>query len=162
MADSSAWFALAGALGGVTLTGPLGLITASLNHRWDERARTEQQVQAAQEQRRKVSHDYLVAANSYWLTVEQLYVRAIRGEEFDRVEYMKPAISVLQDTYNYLTITCGQAVRERAHAHNLALYSARNAAAAADEGKWDELYPQTLDARKVLREAIRAELGVAD
>jgi hypothetical protein len=79
MADSSAWFALAGALGGVTLTGPLGLITASLNHRWDERARTEQQVQAAQEQRRKVSHDYLVAANSYWLTVEQLYVRAIRG-----------------------------------------------------------------------------------
>jgi hypothetical protein len=162
MADSSAWFALAGALGGVTLTGALGLITAGLNHRWDERARIKQQAQAAQEQRRKVSHDYLVAANSYWLTVEQLYARALRGEEFDRVEYLKRAISALQDTYNYLTITCGEAVRQLAHAHNQALYSARNAAEAADEAKWAELYPRTLKARDTLRTAIRAELGVQD
>ena len=39
MANASAWFALAGVLGGVTITGVLGLVTAALNHRWGEQTR---------------------------------------------------------------------------------------------------------------------------
>lgn len=166
MTDTSAWFALAGALGGVTLTGVLGLVTAGLNHKWGEQTRVtvyrERQTQAIVDQRREVCHNYLVAANTYWLTTEQLYFKALRREEFDRIEHMKPAITALQDTYAYLTISCGTAVRNLAHSYNDALYAAHNAAEEADEAKWDELYPETLRARAILRDAIRAELGVAD
>ena len=39
MTNASAWFALVGVLGGVTVTGVMGLATAALNHRWGEQAR---------------------------------------------------------------------------------------------------------------------------
>jgi hypothetical protein len=166
VADTSAWFALAGALGGVTLTGALGLVTAGLNHKWGEQTRVkvyrEQQIQAIADQRRQVCHNYLVATNTYWLTTEQLYYKALRREEFDQTEHMKPAITALQDTYAYLTISCGTEVRNLAHSYNDALYAAHNAAEEADQTKWDELYPKTLRARAILRDAIRAELGVKD
>jgi hypothetical protein len=48
---TAAWFTLAGALGGVLLTGSITLITAILNHRW--------QMQGA-EQRRLLDHGALV------------------------------------------------------------------------------------------------------
>ena len=57
MADTSAWFALAGALGCVTLTGVLGLVTAGLNHKWGEQTRVEvyrkQQLKEITDQRRQ-------------------------------------------------------------------------------------------------------------
>ena len=98
MPDSSAWFALAGALGGVTLTGVLGLVTAGLNHKWGE------QLQMITDQRREVGYKYLVATNSYFLTAEQLYLKVLRREEFDRIEHMRPAVTALHDTYAYLTL----------------------------------------------------------
>lgn len=166
MSDSSAWFALAGALGGVTLAGVTGLVTARLNYKWTEFTRVEtgrdQQHQANISQRREVSHNYLIAANSYWLTVEQLYSKVLHGEKFDHIEYMRAAITALQDHYAYLTITSGSEVREAAHSYNQALYAVHNAAREADEEEWADLYPKTLHARSVLREAIRAELGVKD
>src|SRR5262245_59861464 len=166
MADTGAWFALAGALGGVTLTGVLGLVTAGLNHKWREQTRIEtyreQQLQAIKDQRREVCHNYLIATNTYWLTVEQLYFKARHGEEIDRIEHMKAAITALQDTYAYLTISCGAEVRNLAHSYNQDLYAAHDAAEEADEEKWAELYPKTLHTRKVLRQAIRTELGIKD
>jgi hypothetical protein len=166
MADTSAWFALAGALGGVTLAGLLGLVTAALNHKWGEQTRVEtyreQRIRAIEDQRREVCHNYLLATNTYWLTTEQLYFKARRGEEFDRIEHMRPAISALQDTYAYLTISCGAEVRQLAHSYNGSLYAAHDAAEEADEAKWAELYPKTLHTRAILRDAIRAELGVKD
>jgi hypothetical protein len=166
MADTSAWFALAGALGGVALTGALGLVTAGLNPKWGEQTRVEdyrqQQLKEIADQRRQVCHDYLVAVNSYWLTCEQLYFKARRGEKFGRIEYMRSAITALQDTYAYLTISCGAEVRKQANSYNNALYLVHDAAEEADENKWDELYPKTLRTRASLREAIRAELGVPD
>jgi hypothetical protein len=166
MADTSAWFALAGALGGVALTGVLGLVTAGLNHKWGERTRVEvhreEQLRENMDRRREVCHDYLVAANSYWLTTEQLYFKALRGEKFDRIEHMRPAITALQDTYMYLTISCGVEVSNQANAYNDALFAAHGAAEEADEAKWTELYPKTLRTRVALRNAMRAELGVKD
>jgi hypothetical protein len=103
-----------------------------------------------------------VATNTYWLTTEQLYFKSLRREKFDRIDHMRPAITALQDTYAYLTISCGAEVRNLAHSYNSALYAAHNAAEEGDEAKWDELYTKTLDARAILREAIRTELGVND
>lgn len=40
--NSSAWFALGGALGGVLLTGVIGLTTAVLTHRWQSQATSRQ------------------------------------------------------------------------------------------------------------------------
>jgi hypothetical protein len=166
MADTSGWFALAGALSGVTVTGVIALVTAGLNHKWGEQARIEtyheQQSASMTDRRRQVCHDYLVAANSYWLTVEQLYHKVCGGDEFDRIEYMRIAITALQDAYVYLTISCGTKVRNLAHSYNQALYAVHGAAEKADKDKWVELYPKTSRAREELREAIRAELGVKD
>jgi len=166
MADATGWFALAGVLSGVTVTGVIGLVTARLNRKWGEQTRVEtyreQQLAAITDRRRQVCHDYLVATNSYWLTAEELYHKASRGDEFDRVEHMRSAITSLQDTYVYLTISCGARVRTLAHSYNQALYAVHGAAEKADKGAWAELYPKTSYAREKLREAIRAELGVKD
>jgi len=75
---------------------------------------------------------------------------------------MRAAITALQDTYVYLTISCGARVRTLAHSYNQALYAVHGVAEKADKDKWDELYPKTSHAREELREAIRAELGVKD
>jgi hypothetical protein len=166
MTTASAWFALIGALGGVALTGAIGLVTAGLNHKWGEQARVEmareQQIRAVKDQRREVCHNYLVATNSYWLTVEQLYIKTRQGDEFDSNEHMRTAITALQDSYVYLTITCGARVRELAGSYNQALYAARGAGQNADENKWAELEVVTHRARADLREAMRAELGLQD
>jgi|SRR5215469_8902332 len=166
MTTASAWFALVGALGGVALTGTIGLVTAALNHKWGEQTRVEmareQQIRAVRDQRREVCHNYLVAANSYWLAIEQLYVRSRRGDEFDSNAHMGTAIAALQDAYVYLTISCGGRVRDLAGSYNQTLYAARRAGQTADEQKWAELEPVTRRARADLRGAMRAELDVQD
>ena len=77
MTDNSAWFALAGALGGILLTGGITLATAILNHRWSEqageRAHQEQESREAADRLRGVFHDYLVATNAYYHAVHQMH-----------------------------------------------------------------------------------------
>jgi hypothetical protein len=166
MADASAWFALAGALGGVALAGAIGLVTAVLNHRWGERARVEAsrevEIRTVRDQRREACHRYLVAANTYWLTAEQLYFTVRRAEESAPAELMRPAITALQDAYVCLTISCGADVRTLARSYNHALYDVHRAAEEAQESKWEALAPKTREARSALREAMRSELWVQD
>ena len=142
----------------------IGLVTAGLTHRWGEHARVdtdrEQQIRAIRDQRREVCHNYLVATNSFWQVLDQLYQQARRGEEVDPVEHLRVANTALQDAYVYLTISCGADVRQLAHSHNKSLYALRPAAQAADETAWSELGDETSGARENLREVIRAELGV--
>ena len=166
MTNASAWFALGGVLGGVTLTGVIGLVTAGLNHKWGEQTRVatdhEQEIRAIRDQRREVCHNYLVATNSYWQAVEQLYQKTGRDEDFDPAEHMRGAITALQDAYVYLTISCGADVRDRADSYNAKLYDLRRVAQDADHDEWLQLEPKTHQARKDLREAMRTELGVPD
>lgn len=166
MTNASAWFALGGVLGGVALTGVIGLVTARLNHRWEEQTRIEagreQQIRVIRDQRREVCHKYLVATNSFWQAVDQLYQRTCRGEKVDPVEHLRAANTALQDAYVDLTISCGTHVRQLANSYNKSLYDLRHAAQDADKHAWSDLDEKTRNARAPLREAMRAELGVQD
>jgi hypothetical protein len=140
MADAgsaSGWFALVGALGGVALTGAVGLRTATLTHRWNEQARSravqEEDARAMRNQRREACHHYLVATNAFYQAVDQVYRMALRGEQFDPREHTRTAITALQDAYVYLTISTGAAVRQLARAYNMVLYELERAARAAQE-----------------------------
>ena len=75
---------------------------------------------------------------------------------------MKPAITALQDTYMYVSISCGSDVRRLADEYNGSLYAAHQAAQEGDEGTWAELDPKTSVVRPELWRAMRAELGVED
>jgi hypothetical protein len=166
MTNASAWFALAGALGGVALAGVMGLVTAVLTHRWAEQARVDtyrkEQLSAIRDQRREVSHNYLVATNSFWQALDQLYQKACRGEEVDSLEHLRTANTELQDAYVDLTITCGARVRNSANVYHRKLYDLRPAAQAADKDNWSDLNEKQREARRNLREAMRVELGVLD
>src|SRR5215475_311413 len=122
VADASAWVVLAGALGGVALTGALGLVTAAQTHRWNERTRVqtarEQEVRDLRDQRRQASHSYLVATNEFYLAVDQVYLKSGRGEHPDPDEHRRAEIKELQNAYVELTITAGAEVRKRARAYN--------------------------------------------
>lgn len=88
MTDTIAWFAL----GDVTLTGVMGLVTAGLTHRWEERTRIAPGSQPIVSKRsapseisdREACHNYLVATNFYYQAIVQLHLKAGRGDEFDR------------------------------------------------------------------------------
>jgi hypothetical protein len=166
MTNASAWFALAGALGGVALTGVIGLVTAVLTHRWAEQARGDtyrkDQMRAIRDQRREVSHNFLVATNLFWQALDQLYQKACRGEDVDSFEHLRAANTAMQDAYVDLTITCGARVRNTADVYHQKLYDLRPAAQTADEDNWSDLNEKQRQARRDLREAMRAELGVLD
>jgi hypothetical protein len=166
MTNASAWFALAGALGGVALTGLLGLVTAVLTHRWAEQARVDtyrkEEMRVIRDQRREVSHNFLVATNLFWQALDQLYQKACRGEEVDSFEHLRAANSAMQDAYVDLTITCGAGVRNVADVYHQKLYDLRPAAQAADKDNWPDLNEKQRQARRDLREAMRVELGVLD
>lgn len=166
MTDVNAWFALGGALGGVALTGLIGLLTASLTHRWSERDRVttqrEQDSRTIRDQRREVSHNYLVATNSFYQAIDQLHLLISRGDNVEPREYLRSAIMALQDAYAYLTITCGAQVRDLAHQYNVELYALSRAAQRPDANGWAEHGDESYKARRRLRAAIRAELGVPD
>jgi hypothetical protein len=166
LADASAWFALAGALGGVALTGAVGLTTAAFTQRWSERTRVqadrEQEARTTRNQRREACHSYLVATNSFYQAVDQVYLKARRDEQFDQREHVRAAITSLQDAYVYLTISAGADVRQRARTYNVALYELEKAARRADEEAWPDLERGTHRAREHLRVAMRIELGIHD
>jgi hypothetical protein len=157
---------LAGALGGVALTGALGLVTAAQTHRWNERTRVqagrEQEVRDLKDQRRQASHSYLIATNEFYLAVDQVHLRSGRGEQFDPDEHLRAEIKELQNAYVELTITAGAEVRERARVYIRALYALADVAQQADQQAWSELEPEQRRARYRLREAMRAELGIPD
>jgi hypothetical protein len=164
--STNEWFLLAGTLGGVALTGTIGLVTAALNHRWNEQARSravnEVDTRAIRDQRREACHNYLVCTNQFYQVIDQVYRKALRGEEFDTREHAREAITALQDAYVYLTISARAAVRRLARAYNMVLYDLEEAARAANEDCWANLEPQTHRARDQLRAAMRGELGIAD
>jgi hypothetical protein len=166
MANASAWFALAGVLGGVTITGVLGLVTAALNHRWGEQTRIrsyrEQEGSAIRDQRREACHNYLVATNAFWQAIDQLNLTASRGEQVDRSEYLRAANNTLQDTYIYLTISCGAKVRAVADSYQGNLYELAGQAQDVTRDQWEGLSIKTHQPRQELREAMRKELGIQD
>ena len=166
LSDGSAWVALAGALGGVAVTGGLSLATAALTHRWGEQSRVradhEQETRAMRDQKREACHNYLVATNSFYQAVDQVYRRTGRNEQFDQREHARAAITGLQDTYVYLTISAGADVRKLARDYNVALYELEKAAQRADHDGWPELERETHRVRRKLRDAMRTELGVQD
>ncbi len=166
MTNANAWFALGGVLGGVMVTGVIGLATAALNHRWGEQSRVsthrEQEGRAIREQRRQACHDYLVATNAFWQAADQLNMNASRGEQVDRSEYLRVANNSLQDTYVYLTISCGAEVSELADSYQGKLYELASEAQDVIRDEWGKLSGMTHQPRKALREAMRKELGVRD
>lgn len=166
LADTSAWITLAAALGGVALTGTLSLATAALTHRWTRQARLqadrENEARTIRDQRREAYHNYLVATNSFYQAVDQVYLKTGRKEQFDQHEHVRSAITALQDAYVYLTISAGSDVRKTAREYNVTLYDLQRAARGADNNSWPDLEHETHEARKRLREAMRAELGIHD
>jgi hypothetical protein len=162
VADTSAWFAL----GGVALAGVIGLVTAGLTHRWGERTRIAadrvQEIRTIRDQRREVCHNYLVATNSFYQAVDQLHLKFERGEKVDPDEHVRPAITALQDAYVYLTISCGADVRKLARSYNNALYELRHTAVDPNVLAWLGQVPKTQNVRRLLREEMRAELGVQE
>lgn len=91
------------------------------------------------DQRRQVCHDFLVATNSFWDALDQLYQRACRGEEVDSFEHLRVANTVMQNAYVDLTITCGAQVRRLADSYHAELYELRPAAQAAEKDSWSSL-----------------------
>jgi hypothetical protein len=166
LSDASAWIALVGALGGVALAGGLSLATAAFNHRWSEqtrvRAAREQETRVMRDQAREACHNYLVATNSFYQAVDQVYLRTSRAEQFDQHEHVRAAITALQDAYVDLTISAGAEVRDIARGYNKSLYDLQRVARRADTDEWPKVERETHDKRRELREAMRAELGVQD
>ena len=70
-----AWFALAGALGGVLVTGLVSLVTVTLNHRWQSQG-TEQQ--RLQDHNTLVRHERRESYAAYWLAWNQFTHRLRR------------------------------------------------------------------------------------
>jgi predicted nuclease of restriction endonuclease-like (RecB) superfamily len=84
------------------------------------------------------------------------------GEEVDSFEHLRAANTVVQNAYVDLTITCGAQVRRLADSYHAKLYELRPAAQAAEKDSWSSLNEDQRQARKDLRDAMRAELGVLD
>jgi hypothetical protein len=165
MTDNSAWFALAGALGGILLTGGITLANAILNHRWSEQAsaRThhEQERRDAADRLRGVFHDYLVATNAYYHAVHQMHeLGRSRSDDFDT--WVRKEYQALQEEYQYLTISAGTEVRRLARAYDVVLYALRDAAVSFDEDAWAEFRAETHKSREKVRVAMRTELGIFD
>jgi hypothetical protein len=165
MADTSAWFALAGAVGGIVVAGGFSVTTAVLTHRWSERA--SERSGRAQERRetadrlRGVFHDYLVATNAYYHAVHRMHeLGRSRSDDFDT--WVRKEYQALQEEYQYLTISASGAVRQLAREYDMVLYGLRDAVADFDEDKWAELHAETHKSRERVRVAMRAELGIYD
>src|SRR5689334_9616153 len=121
MANSSAWFALVGALGGIVLTGGFTLMTAVLSHKWTARADYAQELRSAKDRLRDIFHDYLIVTNTYFHAVDQMHIKALRDEEFDPLEDVREEYKALQEQYQYLTISAGDEVRRLARAYDMVL-----------------------------------------
>jgi hypothetical protein len=64
MAISEAWIGLLGALGGVVLTGAIGLLTARMNHRWEREKQADELLLKRSELRRDAYSRFLTSAQS--------------------------------------------------------------------------------------------------
>ncbi len=166
MANSSAWFALGGALGAVALTGVISLVTSMLNHRWSNQDRIqtqrEHEISTIRDQRREACHSYLVGTSRYYRSIDRMYRKAISKEPFHPYDDVREAITGMQDAYVYLTISAGAEVRHLAQSYNKTLYDLADAAREGNSEKWIELKGETQRARDRVRSAMRAELDVPD
>lgn len=162
MANSSAWFALAGALGGILLTGGFTLVTAVLSHRWASQSDRAQALRSAEDRLRDIFHDYLIATNAYFHAVDRMHIKVLRDEKFDPWEDVREEYKGLQEQYQYLTISAGSEVRNLARAYDMVLYGLADAVRSSDEERWSVLRSETHKARDRVRVAMRTELGVSD
>lgn len=162
---SSGWFALAGALGGVVVTGGISLFSAVLAHRWSEQAQDrgqrEQEARNAREQRREAAHRYLVATNQYYRALDDARDRLRQGDTVNPRQLARPEFTAMQDAYVYLSISNGSEVRRLAHEYNLALYELAKLADWSDD-EWNAADSTVYDRRNELRAAVRSELGIQD
>ena len=95
-----AWFTLAGALGGVLITGGVGLVTAMLNHRWQARGAEQQRLLQHGAQ---VRQDRREAYVSYWLAWNR-FIHELRRVT-DLVRELPPGFAPNKDLEEQLKAT---------------------------------------------------------
>jgi hypothetical protein len=133
----TAWWTVAGTLGGVIVTAAVGLLTAMLTHRWQqERLRLEQEFAAERElrtARREVYARYLV-------TSQHLFDAANAAYRRHAAEPAEPASVVAEPPEPLRTAIAGNEAA-RVEALLLAAGPAREAIEAYDKALWD-LWPR--------------------
>ncbi|WP_055478919.1 hypothetical protein [Sphaerimonospora mesophila] len=148
MADTSGWFALAGALGG----GAIGVVTTALSHRWqmhnaeqERRFKLEQQLR---QERRETYATYWTA----WNTLIRILEQASRDTSSAR-EVITPAEAEWRQTIDPLFITCSPEVLQAGIAH--VLVTEKRISAAVRGSLLDGAGKS-----RALSRAMRADLGV--
>lgn len=125
------------------MTGAFSLAVSGLTHRWGERARAQENLEAEarsrREQLRDACHGYLTAATKFYHAVHQMYLKAIDDKPFDPWEDVREQLSAMQDQYVFLSISSGAEVRKRAKTYNRTLYGLADAARAKNETAWSQL-----------------------
>jgi hypothetical protein len=105
--SQAAWFALAGALGGVALSGITALVTALLNHRWQsagqKAAESIDEQRRIREERRTSSVQFLDASDEYYQAAADLYYKSRSPEAVTWRDYMGSATGRIQTAYLRLT-----------------------------------------------------------
>ena len=163
----SAWFALAGALGGVVLSGITALVSSVLNHRWQSEGQTAaeslDEKKRLREERRTSNIAFLDASDDYYQAAVDLYYH--RQENAEGVTWrnsMGNAAGRLQTAYLRLTITNGKPVRERAGDYMMTLEALSRNADQTDRSDFLSGNEKAQLIRDSLRAAMRSELGMED
>jgi hypothetical protein len=165
---SAAWFTLAGALGGILLTGALALITAVLNHRWKEE---EEHETFARELTKDLREKRQSTYQEYWASFAILnskqkpIARAIEKGESPDSDIVKAALeseeSAFDDWWKYriaVMLIGGEDVRKALDRH---LYSLRSLRHSLREKPYTILPDRTKEvdhAGDELFKAMRAEI----
>ncbi len=103
MAVSTAWIGVIGALGGVIVTGVIGLVTALLNHRWQESERRQSRSERLSETRAELRRDayvrFLVAAQTMG---DHLLIQTPEsgGDPFEAMRSMRAAEPKIFDEFD--------------------------------------------------------------
>jgi hypothetical protein len=177
-----AWFTLAGALGGVLITGAIGLATAMLNHRWQTRGREQQRLvqhgAQVRQERRETYTAYWRAWNRFTHELRRVKDQVqelpagfspskdleLQLHEAAHPDRLEPQVQKLIDkawaaelewrtAADAMLLIAGPAVDQAAHAH-IAVTEQKLAAA------WQgQFYPdQNGEAYRNLNDAMRADL----
>jgi hypothetical protein len=172
-ASTTAWFTLAGALGGVLLTSAVALTTAVLNHRWQtqsyQRQLLQEHFERLRQERRETYARYWSAWNRYNHQLRALRAAAQKPEPSadpssdpkDRLTQVAPSlveqawIAELEwrEAADALLLIAGHAVVEAAQVHIETMEHRRNA---AWEGAWH--HDEGGRAYRGLNDAMRSEL----
>jgi hypothetical protein len=109
--NAPAWFALAGALGGVLLTSSVALITAVLNHKWQKEGRKDEfrkeQIRLLRQERNAAYSNYLVAESR--LTFQaSTFAEGRRSSKSADSSEVQAAIHSWEDTIERVRLLCGE------------------------------------------------------